>query len=101
VTSPAGHHRSRDRIQAHARNRQPLSGLGTNGAAFVRGQGGTEGDLSTCSALRVIRRRLRRLQCMECEKRILDWPGLVAWLLSMAAGYPRRWRRYGIAGPIR
>jgi hypothetical protein len=58
---------------------------------------------ATCTpcALRVIRRRLWRLQCMECEKRLLDWPGLVAWLLTMAAGYPRRWRRYGITGAFR
>jgi hypothetical protein len=67
----------------------------------VSGWGGIDRDLNTCRKMPVIRPGLGRLQCMECEKRILDWPGMVAWLLTIAAEYPRRWRRYGITGASR
>ena len=80
-------------LASHASAQNPLRRL-------IGGHEGVDRDLHTVR-LRVIRRRLRRLQCMECEKRLLDWPGLVAWLLTMAAGYPRRWRRYGITGTFR
>jgi hypothetical protein len=68
--------------------RQPRERPETPCVAFIGGHEGSDNDLSTCRVLRVIRRRRWRLQRMKCEKRLLDWPGLVAWLLTMAAGYP-------------